>query len=730
MSHSAWRPLVIFCLAALLAASGAHAQQPSKELQDLRETSQRLLSGRRLRPGAALCRAGPAARPPRVRPGPRADRPPVLLAGPDRGESRQPRRGAEVLHRDRARAREGLRRARPQRGRGAGGAGGRPHQAGAARRSRADLPARAEAQAGADRVHSRLPGERPCQSRRRGAGARQLAGRPRLLSPGAGPAGWAGHLADHRQGDRRRRDQALSRHLRRALPRRLADQGPGRHRSRRAAGGDLPGRAAGVDDVGRLGAGQDDGAHRRRRHRPRPPHPPGAGPVRAHPAPPRRRPAAARPTGARCKGRARPTAPRSTSSAPPVPPAPGTPPPSDSGTWRGSSRTPCSAVRRGRRRPAARRAKPTARRWPRSWASCRRPSGPAPAPSWPSTAAWRRPRRRCPATPQFTARRTALRNDIDRSETEVREARAQIVRAFPAYVALSDPKPLRLAEAQALLRADEALVAILVGSAKSFVWALTRERAEWAEIDAGAQALSDQVTALRMGLDPLAQQDAEGAAGSQAGVVRRFDLERAHALYRLVLAPVAGVFAGKRHLIVVPTGPLTSLPLQVLVTAPPPPSSAPPEQALRDAAWLIKSYALSVLPSVPSLSALRKLPGGAAAHPAVLRHGRSRARGARSGGPAARRQAALGLGAGALLSQRPRRHPRRARADTAARYGRRAQDHRQGRWAPRRTTSTCARRPPRPRSSRRRSASIASSSSPPTGSSPATSPGSPSRRWC
>ena len=218
-----------------------------------------------------------------------------------------------------------------------------------------------------------------------------------------------------------------------------------------------------------------------------------------------------------------------------------------------------------------------------------------------------------PGYAEFTARRTALRDDIDRSETEVREARAQIVSAFPAYVALADPKPLRLAETQALLRADEALVAILVGSAKSFVWALTRERAEWAEIDAGAQALFDQVTALRSGLDPLAQQDAEGAAGSQAGVVRRFDLDRAHALYRLVLAPVAGVFAGKRHLIVVPTGPLTSLPLQVLVTAPPPPASTPPEQALRDAAWLIKSHALSVLPSVQSLSALRKLPGSAAA---------------------------------------------------------------------------------------------------------------------
>src|SRR5262249_10407832 len=60
------------------------------------------------------------------------------------------------------------------------------------------------------------------------------------------------------------------------------------------------------------------------------------------------------------------------------------------------------------------------------------------------------------------------------------------------------------------------------------------------------------------------------------------------------------------HLIVVPTGPLTSLPLQVLVTKPV--VDTGPE-ALRNAAWLMRDHALSVLPSVPSLSALRKLPG-------------------------------------------------------------------------------------------------------------------------
>jgi len=216
-----------------------------------------------------------------------------------------------------------------------------------------------------------------------------------------------------------------------------------------------------------------------------------------------------------------------------------------------------------------------------------------------------------PGYAAFTARRTALRDDIDRSEREARAAHAQIVRAFPAYAALADPKPVTVAETQTLLAGDEALAAILVGTVKSFVWVVTRERTEWAEIDAGTQVLAGQVNALRQGLDPLAQQDAEGSAGSRAGIVQGFDLARAHALYRLVLGPVAGAFAGKRHLIVVPTGPLTSLPFQVLLTQPPPSGTAPAADVLRNAAWLIKSHALSVLPSVPSLSALRKLPGGA-----------------------------------------------------------------------------------------------------------------------
>lgn len=216
-----------------------------------------------------------------------------------------------------------------------------------------------------------------------------------------------------------------------------------------------------------------------------------------------------------------------------------------------------------------------------------------------------------PGYAQFTSRRKARLEESQRLEETVAQERAAVVRTFPDYVALTEPSPLTVAETQALLQPDEALVTILVGPQRSFVWAISRERAEWAALEVGADALVEHVAALRRGLDPLSmdQPDTSGR------VTRGYDLSRAHAVYRLLLEPVAAVIAGKRHLIVVPTGPLSSLPFQVLVAAPPA-AGADPATALRTAQWLIRRHALSVLPSVQSLAALRRLaPANTAVRP-------------------------------------------------------------------------------------------------------------------
>jgi CHAT domain-containing protein len=110
--------------------------------------------------------------------------------------------------------------------------------------------------------------------------------------------------------------------------------------------------------------------------------------------------------------------------------------------------------------------------------------------------------------------------------------------------------------------------------------------------------LSRQVAAFRGGL-------AVGHLSDASGKSRLFDLARANELYLARLGPVEALVKNKRSLLVVPSGALTALPFHLLVTAKP--VAAIPEklEGYRDAAWLLRRHAVSVLPSVASLKALR-----------------------------------------------------------------------------------------------------------------------------
>jgi CHAT domain-containing protein/tetratricopeptide (TPR) repeat protein len=208
---------------------------------------------------------------------------------------------------------------------------------------------------------------------------------------------------------------------------------------------------------------------------------------------------------------------------------------------------------------------------------------------------------RLPGHAAFQADRKARIDELTRLEQLASTERRAIVAAFPAYADLTEPKPIGIAEVQRLLAPDEALVTLLVGPSRTYVWAVTRERSIWARTEAGRNVLGDQVAALRRGLDPTLSATPGESQGHGA-----FDLARAHELYRLVLGPVEEVIRDKPSLILVPTGPLTSLPFQVLLTGAPPPATGDARQAAKDAPWLARRHATSVLPSVQSLAALRR----------------------------------------------------------------------------------------------------------------------------
>jgi CHAT domain-containing protein len=169
---------------------------------------------------------------------------------------------------------------------------------------------------------------------------------------------------------------------------------------------------------------------------------------------------------------------------------------------------------------------------------------------------------------------------------------------FPDYSALSNPLPLKASEIQSLLAGDEAMVLFALADKDSYVVALTRDGVDWKRIALGSEAISQKVSAFRRGLDVSQASDASGKSGL-------FDLASAYDLYVALFGQVEAVVKDKRSLLVAPSGALTALPFHLLVTEKP--AAAIPEkiEGYREAAWLLKCQAVSVLPSVASLKALR-----------------------------------------------------------------------------------------------------------------------------
>ncbi len=215
------------------------------------------------------------------------------------------------------------------------------------------------------------------------------------------------------------------------------------------------------------------------------------------------------------------------------------------------------------------------------------------------------PSKRTPAAEQAIRQRLA---SIALRRESLRKALAT---DYPDYAALSDPPTVTAKEIEALLKDDEALVLLFPGKKVSHVFVAVRGAFELNEIPVDAAALSDKIARLRRGLDVDMVLDA--AALSARGKSREmFDVGLAHELYSTLLGPSERRIKDKKHLIVVPVGPLTALPFHLLVTDKPPLAVPSVDDtvgrglaAYRDAAWLVKRHAVTVLPSVASLKALR-----------------------------------------------------------------------------------------------------------------------------
>lgn len=194
-----------------------------------------------------------------------------------------------------------------------------------------------------------------------------------------------------------------------------------------------------------------------------------------------------------------------------------------------------------------------------------------------------------------------LRAEIASTIEKRRTTDEKIRLAFPRFFELVNPAPLDIVGVQALLRPNEVLLDyVTAADDEVHLWAITKTEAQWHRLDIKASEVAADVARLRNTLDP----QAIAKAGASAQL---FELGVAHDLYVALLQPVAALMPEGKELVVVANGAMSSLPIQMLVEKEPsvPRPTLAQMSAYRDADWVARHHAVSVLPSVTSLKSIR-----------------------------------------------------------------------------------------------------------------------------
>ncbi|MGI9380525.1 MAG: CHAT domain-containing protein [Methyloligellaceae bacterium] len=195
-----------------------------------------------------------------------------------------------------------------------------------------------------------------------------------------------------------------------------------------------------------------------------------------------------------------------------------------------------------------------------------------------------------------------LRQDINKSKGARDRLQAELNTRFPDFAELMNPKAPTIKDVQRGLNVNESLISIYVGRKKTYIWAVPKEGdSHFAVADVGQDRLSKTVAALREALDPRAQ---------TLGDIPDFDLRLAYRLYKQILEPVEGGWKNSNSLLIATNGALGEIPFSILPTKRVRKSKTegPLFADYRDVPWLVRTHAITLVPSAASLLTLRSLP--------------------------------------------------------------------------------------------------------------------------
>ncbi|MEJ2717640.1 MAG: CHAT domain-containing protein [Deltaproteobacteria bacterium] len=204
---------------------------------------------------------------------------------------------------------------------------------------------------------------------------------------------------------------------------------------------------------------------------------------------------------------------------------------------------------------------------------------------------------------RIAAQLSSAKPDQRQIEKLIRERRARekvfmklkerLIKEYPAYAALRYPSSVSVHRLQKeIIRPDEAILEYMVTRSHTYVFAIDRQRFYTYSIDYSLKKLRRDVQSL---VRPL-----YGAEAQES-----WDPSIAYRLYANIIKPVEHFIAGKKAVVIIPHGPLSSLPFEILVT-----STAHSAKRFWSATdrphYLVEKYAFCYAPSASMLSYLRE----------------------------------------------------------------------------------------------------------------------------
>ena len=195
-----------------------------------------------------------------------------------------------------------------------------------------------------------------------------------------------------------------------------------------------------------------------------------------------------------------------------------------------------------------------------------------------------------PDDERSNAREQKLDADVKTASLRSDELVTKLRHDFPEYAKLADPGPGELSAVRGALEPGQAFVSFVIGAKQSYALLVTEKGLAVRKLDIGGDRLNEEVVALRTSFVP------------RLGRLSDFSLKSSAALYGALMGPLEGDLAGVNHLVVAPSGDLSSLPFALLVTSAPRNGA---EHDYKDAAWLVRRMAVSQVPSARAFVLLR-----------------------------------------------------------------------------------------------------------------------------